>query len=180
MDFNLFFLLLSVAGNETTRNSMAHGMLAFLENPDQYELLVKDPSLATPATEEILRWASPVMYFRRNVTKDTEIRGQQIRAGEKVAIYYVSANRDEDAFEHPFTFDIRRDPNDHVGFGGGGPHHCLGANLARMEIRVLFEEMARRIPRVEATGEAAHLRSNFIGGIKHLPVQFAPGERESA
>jgi cholest-4-en-3-one 26-monooxygenase len=180
MDFNLFFLLLSVAGNETTRNSMAHGMLAFLENPDQYELLVKDPSLATPATEEIVRWASPVMYFRRNVTKDTEIRGQQIKAGEKVAIYYVSANRDEDVFEHPFTFDIRRDPNDHVGFGGGGPHHCLGANLARMEIRVLFEEMARRIPRVEATGEAAHLRSNFIGGIKHLPVQFAPAERESA
>jgi cholest-4-en-3-one 26-monooxygenase len=180
MDFNLFFLLLSVAGNETTRNSMAHGMLAFLENPDQYELLVKDPSLATPATEEIVRWASPVMYFRRNVTKDTEIRGQQIKAGEKVAIYYVSANRDEDVFEHPFTFDIRRDPNDHVGFGGGGPHHCLGANLARMEIRVLFEEMARRIPQVEATGEASHLRSNFIGGIKHLPVEFTPGQRESA
>ncbi len=179
MDFNLFFLLLSVAGNETTRNSMAHGMLAFLENPDQYELLVKDPSLAPSATEEIVRWASPVMYFRRNVTQDTEIRGEQIKAGEKVAIYYVSANRDEDVFEHPFTFDIRRDPNEHVGFGGGGPHHCLGANLARMEIRVLFEEMARRIPRVEATGDAQHLRSNFIGGIKHLPVRFEAGEREA-
>ncbi|MGQ0804533.1 MAG: cytochrome P450 [Actinomycetota bacterium] len=179
MDFNLFFLLLSVAGNETTRNSMAHGMLAFLENPDQYELLVKDPLLAAPATEEIVRWASPVMYFRRNVTKDTEIRGQQIEAGEKVAIYYVSANRDEDVFEHPFTFDIRRDPNDHVGFGGGGPHHCLGANLARMEIRVLFEEMARRIPKIEPTGDAQHLRSNFIAGIKHLPVRFSPGEREA-
>ncbi|MGI8796279.1 MAG: cytochrome P450 [Acidimicrobiia bacterium] len=179
MDFNLFFLLLSVAGNETTRNSIAHGMLAFLENPDQYELLVKDPSLAASATEEIVRWASPVMYFRRNVTKDTEIRGQQIKAGDKVVIYYVSANRDEDVFEHPFTFDIRRDPNEHVGFGGGGPHHCLGANLARMEIRVLFEEMARRIPKIEPAGEVTHLRSNFIGGIKHMPVRFAPGERES-
>jgi cholest-4-en-3-one 26-monooxygenase len=179
MDFNMFFLLLSVAGNETTRNSIAHGMLAFLENPEQYELLVKDPSLSTPATEEIVRWASPVMYFRRNVTTDTEIRGQKIAAGEKVAIYYVSANRDEDVFEHPFTFDIRREPNEHVGFGGGGPHHCLGANLARMEIRVLFEELARRVPKIAATGEPSYLRSNFIGGIKHLPVQFEAGARES-
>jgi cholest-4-en-3-one 26-monooxygenase len=154
-------------------------MLAFLENPEQYELLVKDPSLSDSATEEIVRWASPVMYFRRNVTEHTEIRGQMISAGEKVAIYYVSANRDEDVFEHPFTFDIRRHPNEHVGFGGGGPHHCLGANLARMEIRVLFEEMARRMPTVEATREAEHLRSNFIGGIKHLPVQFEPGTREA-
>jgi cholest-4-en-3-one 26-monooxygenase len=179
MDFNMFFLLLSVAGNETTRNSISHGMLAFLENPEQYELLVKDPSLSSSATEEIVRWASPVMYFRRNVTADTEIRGQKIGAGEKVAIYYVSANRDEDAFEHPFTFDIRREPNEHVGFGGGGPHHCLGANLARMEIRVLFEELTRRVPKIEDVGEPSYLRSNFIGGIKHLPVQFEAGARES-
>lgn len=180
MDFNMFFLLLSVAGNETTRNSIAHGMLAFLENPDQYQALVADLSLAGSATEEIVRWASPVMYFRRNVTRDTEIRGQQIKEGEKVSIWYVSANRDEDVFEAPFRFDIRRNPNDHIGFGGGGPHHCLGANLARMEIRVLFEELARRVPEIESTGKEQHLRSNFIGGIKHLPVRFTPGRREFA
>jgi cholest-4-en-3-one 26-monooxygenase len=180
MDFNMFFMLLSVAGNETTRNSMSHGMLAFLEHPDQYQLLVDDRSLAGSATEEIVRWASPVMYFRRNVTLDTEIRGQRIAAGDKVSIWYVSANRDEDVFDDPFRFDIRRDPNEHVGFGGGGPHHCLGANLARMEIRVLFEEMARRIPKIEPAGEEQHLRSNFIGGIKHMPVRFEPGGREAS
>ena len=173
MDFNLFFLLLAVAGNETTRNAIAHGMHALLHNPEQYAELVADPSgLIDSATEEILRWASPVMYFRRNVTKDTEIRGQEIKAGEKVAIYYVSANRDEDVFDDPFRFDIHRDPNPHVAFGGGGPHFCLGANLARMEIRLLFEELARRVPRIEALGDADRLRSNFIGGIKHLPVRL--------
>src|SRR5680860_117644 len=180
MDFNMFFMLLSVAGNETTRNSISHGMRAFLENPDQYQALVDDPSLSASATEEIVRWASPVMYFRRNTTRDTEIRGQRIPAGEKVSIWYVSANRDEDIFDDPFRFDIRRDPNDHIGFGGGGPHHCLGANLARMEIRVLFEELARRMPKIEPAGETQHLRSNFIGGIKHLPVRFTPGTRETA
>ena len=176
----MFFMLLSVAGNETTRNSISHGMRAFLEHPDQYQALVDDPSLSASATEEIVRWASPVMYFRRNTTRDTEIRGQEIKAGEKVSIWYVSANRDEDVFDDPFRFDIRRDPNDHIGFGGGGPHHCLGANLARMEIRVLFEELARRVPKIEPAGETQHLRSNFIGGIKHLPVQFTPGTRETA
>ncbi|HEX5615867.1 MAG TPA: cytochrome P450 [Acidimicrobiia bacterium] len=177
LDFNLFFLLIAVAGNETTRNSIAHGVRALCEHPDQYKLLVEDPSLATPATEEIVRWATPVMYFRRNVTKDTEIRGQRIAAGDKVAMYYISGNRDEDVFDDPFTFDIRRDPNDHVGFGGGGPHHCLGANLARMEIRLLLEEMARRIPTIELAAEPQPLRSNFIAGIKHMPVSFPVGER---
>jgi cholest-4-en-3-one 26-monooxygenase len=172
MDFNLFFLLLAVAGNETTRNAISHGMHAFLENPDQYEMLVKDPTLIDSATEEILRWASPVMYFRRNATADVEIRGQQIKAGDKVVIYYASANRDEEIFDDPFRFDILRDPNPHIAFGGGGPHFCLGANLARMEIRVLFEELVKRVPRVEATGESSRLRSNFIAGIKHLPVAF--------
>ena len=119
-----------------------------------------DPSLAQSATEEIVRWASPVMYFRRNVTKDTELGGQQLKEGDKVSIWYVSANRDEDVFDDPFTFDIRRSPNEHVGFGGGGPHHCLGANLARMEIYVLLEEMARRIPthRARRRGAAAALQ----------------------
>jgi cholest-4-en-3-one 26-monooxygenase len=177
LDFNLFFLLIAVAGNETTRNSMAHGVRALCENPDQYKLLVEDPSLAVPATEEIVRWATPVMYFRRNVTRDTEIRGQKIAAGDKVAMYYISGNRDEDHFDDPFAFDIRRHPNEHIGFGGGGPHHCLGANLARMEIRLLLEEMARRMPTIELAGEPQLLRSNFVSGIKHMPVSFPAGPR---
>jgi cholest-4-en-3-one 26-monooxygenase len=180
MDFNMFFLLLAVAGNETTRNSISHGIRAFCDHPEQYQRLVADPSLAVPATEEIVRWASPVMYFRRNVTRDTELRGQKFKEGDKVSIWYISANRDEDVFDDPFTFDIGRDPNEHVGFGGGGPHHCLGANLARMEIRLLLEEMARRMPEIEATGPAEPLRSNFIAGIKHMPVRFPKGPREAS
>ncbi len=178
MDFNLFFLLLAVAGNETTRNSISHGIRAFCDNPDQWAKLIDDPALASSATEEVVRWASPVMYFRRNVTKDTVLGGHALAAGDKVSIWYVSANRDEDVFDAPFTFDITRSPNEHVGFGGGGPHHCLGANLARMEIRVLLEEMARRIPTIELVGDAAPLRSNFIAGIKHMPVAFPAGKRE--
>jgi cholest-4-en-3-one 26-monooxygenase len=173
-DFNMFFMLLSVAGNETTRNAIAHGMNAFLENPDQYAVLAADPEgLIDSATEEILRWASPVMYFRRNVLRDTEVGGQAIKAGEKVSLWYVSANRDEDVFDDPFTFDIRRDPNPHIAFGGGGPHYCLGSQLARLEIRVLFEELVRRVPEVIPLGRPDRLRSNFIGGIKHLPVRLA-------
>ena len=174
MEFNLFFMLLSVAGNETTRNAIGHGMSAFLDHPDQYAKLVADPTAQIAgATEEILRWASPVMYFRRNVTKDTELRGRELKAGDKVSIWYASANRDEEVFDDPFTFDIARTPNDHLAFGGGGPHFCLGTSLARMEIRVLFEELARRAPAVKAAGDAQALRSNFIGGIKHLPVTFS-------
>jgi cholest-4-en-3-one 26-monooxygenase len=177
MDFNLFFLLLAVAGNETTRNTMGHGMNAFIENPSEYAKLVDDPSLMPTAIEEMLRWASPVMYFRRNVIRDTEIRGQQIRSGDKVTIWYVSANRDEDVFDDPFRFDIQRSPNEQVAFGGGGPHHCLGANLARMQLRVFWEEMVRLVPRVEPLGEPSRLRSNFIAGIKHLPVRLHPADR---
>ena len=174
MEFNLFFMLLSVAGNETTRNAISHGLSAFLEFPGEYDKLVQDPAgLIGSATEEVLRWASPVMYFRRNVTTDAELRGVPIKAGDKVSIWYVSANRDEDVFDDPFRFDIQRTPNDHLAFGGGGPHFCLGNSLARLEIRVLFEELARRVPRLRAAGEAKPLRSNFIGGIKHLPVEFA-------
>jgi cholest-4-en-3-one 26-monooxygenase len=180
MDFNLFFLLLAVAGNETTRNAISHGMNAFLENPGEYQRLVDDPGLIDTAIEEILRWASPVMYFRRNVTEDLEYNGHQIKAGEKVSIWYVSANRDEEMFDDPFRFDISRRPNDHVAFGGGGPHHCLGANLARMELKLFFEELTRRVPKVEPLGEAVRLRSNFIGGIKHLPVRFDAAGRTVA
>jgi cholest-4-en-3-one 26-monooxygenase len=173
MEFNLFFMLLSVAGNETTRNAIAHGLNAFLEHPDEYDKLVQDPAgLIAGATEEILRWASPVMYFRRNVTRDTELRGRKIAAGDKVSIWYVSANRDEEVFDDPFRFNIERSPNDHIAFGGGGPHFCLGSSLARMEIRVLFEELARRVPGVRALADPQPLRSNFIGGIKHLPVEL--------
>ena len=172
MDFNLFFMLLAVAGNETTRNAISHGMNAFLENPDQYRLLVENPGLIDSAIEEILRWASPVMYFRRNLTCDYEYKGHHLKEGDKVSIWYVSANRDEDVFADPFRFDITRSPNEHIAFGGGGPHHCLGANLARMEMKLFFEELTRRVPHVEPTGDAVRLRSNFIGGIKHLPVRF--------
>ena len=176
MDFNLFFMLLSVAGNETTRNAIAHGMNAFLEHPDQWELLVSDPArYIGGAVEEILRWASPVMFFRRNATRDVELGGQTIKAGDKISLWYISANRDESVFDEPFRFDITRDPNPHIAFGGGGPHFCLGAQLARLEIRLLFEELARRVPRLEALGEPDRLRSNFIGGIKHLPVRLAAG-----
>jgi cholest-4-en-3-one 26-monooxygenase len=173
MDFNLFFLLLSVAGNETTRNAISHGMNAFLEHPDQWALLAADPDgRIDTATEEILRWASPVLYFRRNATTDLELRGRQIKEGDKVTLWYISANRDEDVFVDPFTFDIERSPNNHIAFGGGGPHFCLGAQLARMEIRVLLDELVKRVDRVESLGRPDLLRSNFIGGIKHLPVRF--------
>ncbi|HEX8803137.1 MAG TPA: cytochrome P450, partial [Acidimicrobiales bacterium] len=175
LDFNMFFMLLSVAGNETTRNAIAHGMNAFLEHPDQYALLAADPDThLAGATEEILRWASPVMFFRRNATRDVQVRDQTIRAGDKISLWYISGNRDEDVFDEPFRFDITRDPNPHIAFGGGGPHFCLGAQLARLEIRVLFDELVRRAPRVEALGEPDRLRSNFIGGIKHLPVRLDP------
>ena len=175
LDFNLFFLLLTVAGNETTRNAIAHGMHAFLENPDQWALLVSDPEAHIDgAVEEILRWATPVMFFRRNCTRDTELGGQVIREGEKISLWYISANRDESVFDEPFRFDITRDPNPHIAFGGGGPHFCLGAQLARLEIRLLFEELARRVPQLESRGTPDRLRSNFVAGIKHLPVRLGP------
>ena len=137
-------------------------MHAFIDHPDQRQLLVDDPAAHRPgAVDEILRWASPVMYFRRNGTKDTEVRGQTIRDGDKISLWYISANRDEDVFDDPFRFDITRDPNEHVAFGGGGPHFCLGAKLARLEIRVMFEELATRVPRIELAGPADRLRSQL-------------------
>jgi cholest-4-en-3-one 26-monooxygenase len=180
MDFDLFFLLLAVAGNETTRNALSHGMHTLIDHPDQYRMLAEDPALVPSATEEILRWASPVMYFRRNVTRDTEVGGQQMKAGDKVGIWYISANRDESVFENPFTFDIKRTPNEHVAFGGGGPHFCLGANLARMEMNIMFDELVRRVDSVELMGDVKRLRSNFINGIKHLPVRLKPAAHHAA
>ena len=177
-DFDLFFLLLSVAGNETTRNALSHGMAALLQSPQQYQQMVDDPSLiGTTAVDEVLRWGSPVMYFRRNVTEDMDYKGHHIVAGDKVSLWYISANRDESVFENPYTFDIHRNPNPHVAFGGGGPHHCIGTHLARMEMKVLFEELVARVPRIEQLAAPSRLRSNFINGLKHLPVQLvaAPG-----
>jgi cholest-4-en-3-one 26-monooxygenase len=178
LEFDMFMLLLAVAGNETTRNTTAWGMWALMQHPEQYAALREnmDTMLGT-AVEEILRWASPVMYFRRTATCDTEVAGQEIRAGDKVVMWHISANRDEEVFDDPFRFDITRDPNDHVAFGGGGHHFCLGANLARAELRFIFEEVLERIPDMHLTGDPAILRSNFIGGIKHMPVAFTPGSR---
>lgn len=173
MEFDLFFLLLMVAGNETTRNLISGGMLALIEHPEQRARLLREPALIPTAVDELLRWVSPVMHFRRTAMRDTEIRGEKIRAGDKVVIYYISANRDEEVFAHPDRFDVGRTPNDHLAFGIG-EHFCLGSNLARLEIRVMFEELLRRLPDMELAGPVARLRSNFINGIKHMPVVFSP------
>jgi cholest-4-en-3-one 26-monooxygenase len=173
-EFGMFFILLTVAGNETTRNATAHGMRALIEHPDQLAKLQADPSREAIdcAVEEILRWSSPVLYFRRTATRDVELRGKTIAEGDWVVLWYASANRDEEAFDDPFTFDVTRSPNDHVTFGGGGPHFCLGANLARMELRLIFTELLTRLLDVELDGDVEMLRSNFIGGITRMPVRW--------
>ncbi len=178
-EFDLFFLLLAVAGNETTRNLISHGMLALIEHPDERARLLADPSLLPSTVEEMLRWGTPVMHFRRTATRDIEIAGQPIAEGDKVVIWYISANRDETVFADPYRFDITRSPNEHVAFGGGGPHFCLGANLARLEIRIIFDEVMRRLPDMELAGPVQRLRSNFINGIKHMPVRFTPSKVSS-
>jgi cholest-4-en-3-one 26-monooxygenase len=178
-EFDLFILLLTVGGNETTRYTTSAGVLALVQHPDQRALLADDLHGRLPdAIEEFLRWATPVYQFRRTATVDIELRGRAIAAGDKVVEWYVSANRDEEVFDEPFHFDITRSPNPQVSFGGGGPHFCLGANLARMELRLIFREIIERMPDLRATGEPEILRSNFISGIKHLPVAFSPGPRK--
>ena len=166
------FVLLAVAGNETTRNLISGGLLALTEHPEQMELLRSDLSLMPTAVEEMLRYVSPVMYMRRTVTRDTEFRGVPMKAGDRVTMWYISANRDEDVFPDPDAFIVTRQPNDHVAFGAGGPHFCLGASLARLEARVLFEELLSRPYDVEVVGPVEWLRSNFVSGIKHMPVRF--------
>ncbi len=173
-EFDLFVLLLTVAGNETTRNAASGGMLAFFEHPDQWARLRSDTALAHTAAEEIVRWVSPVNLFRRTAAADTVMGGQRIAEGDKVVVFYSSANRDEAVFADPFAFDIGRSPNPHVGFGGGGPHFCLGRHLAALELRVLFAKLAERMPGLEPAGPPRRLRSNFINGIKQMPVRFTP------
>jgi len=171
-----FFILLVAAGNETTRNAISHGMKALCDHPDERRKWAADfDGIAPTAVEEIVRWASPVIHFRRTATRDTEIGGQAIRKGEKVVLWYNSANRDEAVFDDPHRFDVTRTPNEHVGFGGPGAHHCLGANLARREITVMFRELLQRLPDLEITGKPDRLRSNFIHGIKRMPCSFTPG-----
>jgi cytochrome P450 len=168
-----FFLLLVAAGNETTRNAISHGMLALTQHPDQRALWTADPdAVSNTAVEEIVRWASPVIHFRRTATGDAVIGGQEIKAGQKVVMFYNSANRDERAFPDPYKFDVLRTPNEHAGFGAGGPHFCLGANLARREIKLMFEELFRRLPDIEITGEPDYLQSAFIHGIKRMPCAW--------
>jgi methyl-branched lipid omega-hydroxylase len=170
-----FFILLLTAGNETTRNSITHGLLALTEHPDQRALWQAEPAtIGATGVDEIVRWASPVIWMRRTVSDDTVLSGEELHPGDKVLLFYSSANRDGAVFEDPFRFDVRRDPNPHLGFGAAGPHFCLGAHLARREIDVMMREMLIRLPDIESVGEPDRLRSNFINGIKHLACRFTP------
>jgi len=174
-DFHLNFLLLVAAGNETTRHTLSHTMRALIERPETRAMLRDNPQMLPVAVEEFLRWASPVYHFRRTATRDVEMYGKTIREGDKVLIWYASGNRDERVFDRPDEFDVTRDPNDHVTFGKGGPHFCLGNQLARLEVRILIEEILRRDVHLELTGPVEHVRTNFIHGIKRFPVKVVSG-----
>jgi cytochrome P450 len=172
-EFDVYFVLLATAGNETTRHTITHGLLGLLEHPEELARLREDPSLGKSAAEEMLRWATPVHHFRRTAAVDTELAGTEIKAGDKVTTWFVSGNRDETVFEDPYRFDVGRTPNPHMAFGPGGIHHCMGAHLAKMEVRIAFEELLARTDRIELTGPPERLRSNFFNGIKRLPVRVA-------
>ncbi len=173
LDVDLFFMLLMNAGSETTRNLITGGMLTLFEHPEQRDRLRQDPGLVPSAVEEMLRWVTPVMRFRRTAREDTTLGGQPIAAGDKVVVWYTSANRDERQFPDADSFDVTRTPNDHVAFGGGGPHFCLGAGLARLEARVLFETLLERLPELRPDGPVARSGSSFINGITAMPVAVA-------
>ena len=171
-EFNNFFTLLVAAGNDTTRYTMAQGMLALMEHPDQLAALrERGHRHGRSAVEEILRWGTVTMHFRRTATEDTELAGRAIRGGDKVVIWFMSADYDDAQFPDPYRFDLRRSPNDHVAFGRLSPHLCLGAQLARMELKVLYEELLPRLADIRLAGPVERLRSNFISGIKRLPVE---------
>ncbi|MGV0739882.1 cytochrome P450 [Mycobacterium syngnathidarum] len=170
VEFAFFVILLAVAGNETTRNAMTHGMNAFLENPDQWELFKRERP--ETAVDEIIRWATPVHCFQRTALVDTEVGDVTVKAGQRVGLFYSSANYDEEVFDAPFTFNILRNPNPHLAFGGNGAHYCIGANLARMEIKLMFNEIADQIPDITKLGEPQRLRSGWINGVKDLPVSY--------
>jgi cytochrome P450 len=172
-DFDNYFLLLVIAGNETTRHAISQSMLALIENQDQLKLLQEQPELIPGAVEEFLRWASPVYHFRRTATRDVELGGKQINAGDKVVMWFASGNRDDAVFSDPYRFDVTRTNVDHLTFGKGSPHVCLGNALARMEIRLMFSELIPRLASIELNGEVTRVRSNFINGIKKFPVRVA-------
>jgi cholest-4-en-3-one 26-monooxygenase len=169
-EFGFFVLMLAVAGNETTRNAISHGMLAFLDHPEQWELFKAERP--ETASDEIVRWATPITVFQRTAVTDTVLGGQQIKAGQRVGLIYRSANFDEDVFDQPERFDVRRDPNPHLGYGGYGTHYCLGANLAKLEIELIFNAIADHMPDITKAGEPVRLRSGWINGIKELPVSY--------
>jgi cholest-4-en-3-one 26-monooxygenase len=169
-EFGYFVILLAVAGNETTRNAISHGMLAFFDHPDQWELFRAERP--DTAADEIIRWATPVTVFQRTALADTILGGRQIRAGQRVGLFYRSANFDEEVFDHPEHFDIRRSPNPHLGFGGSGAHFCLGASLARLEIELIFSAIADTMPGISRAGDPVRLRSGWLNGIKRLPVSY--------
>ena len=173
-EFHNYFGVLMIAGNETTRHTISHGMLALMEHPEQLKLLQEEPERIPRATEEILRWATPVHHFRRTATRDVELRGAEIKRGDKVVTWFTSANRDEEVFPDPYTFDVTRTPNDHVTFGPGGPHFCLGAHLARLETKILFQELLPRLKSIELAGPVERIRSDFVNGIKRMPVRVRP------
>ncbi len=170
-EFGFFVILLSVAGNETTRNAISHGMLAFFDHPDQWELYCAERPATAP--DEIVRWATPVTAFQRTAKADTMVGGQAVKKGERVGLFYRSANFDEEVFDEPARFDIMRSPNPHLGFGGTGAHFCVGANLARLEIDLIFNAIADAMPNIRRSGEAERLRSGWLNGIKRLPVSYA-------
>jgi cytochrome P450 len=170
-----FFILLTAAGNETTRNAISHGMVALTRYPDERRTWWADfDGVAASAVEEIVRWGSPIIFMRRTLTRDIEMRGTAMSAGDKISMWYCSANRDEQVFDNPWRFDVSRSPNPQIGFGAGGAHFCLGANLARREIKLAFQELHRQVPDIAAVEEPAILRSAFVHGIKRLPVGWTP------
>ena len=175
-ELDMFFIILSIAGSETTRNALTAGIAAFAENPDQFERLQANPDLLDLATEEVIRWASPVTMFARQATQDTELAGVPIAAGERVTMWYPSANRDAGVFDQPFQFDIGRQPNPHVSFGGGGAHYCMGANLAKREVRTMLDHIARRFSKIEITGPAEYCTPGDVIACtaEHLPVRMTP------